>query len=152
MPYSFDQKLGLPKLQDTRMTIRMADHSTTYPRGIIEEHPIILGRPFLSTARELVDIHDSRLTLRVENDSITFEMSPKVNHEEPIDKVSKMDAMEEDLYELVAIEKMMEEELKVWEEPSVEKVKHLKPRSSNPMSFEVIAFTTPKVQEEEEMD
>ena len=31
MSYSFYQKLELPKLQDTRMIIRMANHSTTYP-------------------------------------------------------------------------------------------------------------------------
>lgn len=105
MPYSFYQNLGLPRLQGIRMILRMADHSTTYPRGIIEdvlvkvgkfvfpvnfvvlymkedeELPIILGRPFLSIARELVDIHDSNLTLHVEDDVITFETSPKVSYE-----------------------------------------------------------------------
>lgn len=59
----------------------------------------------MSTARALVDIHDSMITLHVEDNAITFEMSPKVSHEAQSDEVSKMDAMEEDLDELVAIEK-----------------------------------------------
>ncbi|XP_023771357.1 uncharacterized protein LOC111920009 [Lactuca sativa] len=136
MPYSFYQKLKLPKFQDTRMTIRMSDHSTTYPQGIIEDLlvkvgkfvflvdcvvldtkedeylPIVLGRPFLSTARVFVDIHDSKITLCVDDDAITFEMSHRGNHEEPKDEVSKMDSMEVDCDELVAI-KMMMEKLKV---------------------------------------
>ncbi|XP_023740180.3 uncharacterized protein LOC111888274 [Lactuca sativa] len=137
MPYSFYQKLRFPKLQDTRMTIQMANHSITYSRGVIkhllvkvgkfvflldfvvldmkedEELPIFLRRPFLSNARALVDIHDSKLTLCVEDEAITIEMSPKVNHEKPKDEVSKIDDMEENLDELVEIEKMMKEELKV---------------------------------------
>lgn len=73
-----------------------------------EDLPIILGKLFLSTARAPVDIHDSKLILRVEDDEVTLEMSPKVSHEKPRDEVSKMDDMEEDLDELVEIEKMME--------------------------------------------
>ncbi|XP_023752484.1 uncharacterized protein LOC111900829 [Lactuca sativa] len=112
MPYSFYKNLGLPRLQYTRMTIQIVDHSITYPRGIIkdllvkvgkfifpvdfevldmkedEDLPIILGRPFLSTTRALFDIHDSKLTLHVEDEEITFEMSPKVSHEKPRDEVS----------------------------------------------------------------
>ena len=92
-----------------------------------EELHIILGRPFLSTARDLVDIHNSKLTLSVENEAITFEVSINVNHEEPKDEVSNTDVVEKDLDELVTIEKMMEKELKVWEETHGEKVKHTKP-------------------------
>ncbi|KAL7593050.1 uncharacterized protein LOC111907277 [Lactuca sativa] len=44
MTYSFYQKLELPKLQDTRMTTRMADHSTTYPQGIIEDLLVKVGK------------------------------------------------------------------------------------------------------------
>ncbi|XP_023764584.1 uncharacterized protein LOC111913084 [Lactuca sativa] len=75
MPYFFYQNLSLPKLQDTRMRIRMVVHSTTYPQGVFEdlfvrvgkfvfpvdfvvldmkedeELPKILGRRFLNTAR-----------------------------------------------------------------------------------------------------
>ncbi|GKA26752.1 hypothetical protein Tco_0712861 [Tanacetum coccineum] len=38
--------------------------------------PLILGRPFLRTARALVDVHGEELTLRVNDEAITF----KVGH------------------------------------------------------------------------
>ncbi|GJV86655.1 reverse transcriptase domain-containing protein [Tanacetum coccineum] len=34
--------------------------------------PIILGRPFLRTARALVDMYEEKLTLRVENEEVVF--------------------------------------------------------------------------------
>ncbi|GJS99998.1 hypothetical protein Tco_0821168 [Tanacetum coccineum] len=33
---------------------------------------IILGRPFLTTARAVIDVHEGKLSLRVENETITF--------------------------------------------------------------------------------
>ena len=36
--------------------------------------PIILGRPFLATARAVIDVHDGKLTLRVGTDSLTFDI------------------------------------------------------------------------------
>ncbi|GKD21713.1 hypothetical protein Tco_1223416 [Tanacetum coccineum] len=43
---------------------------------------IILGRPFLATARAVIDIHEGKLSLRVENETITFniEKSMKSKH------------------------------------------------------------------------
>lgn len=79
----------------------MTDPSITYPHGIIEDLlvkvgkfvftvdfvvldmkededlPIILGRPFLRTARALIDIHDSKITLRVEDEEVTFGVNQK---------------------------------------------------------------------------
>ncbi|KAL7605792.1 uncharacterized protein LOC111906878 [Lactuca sativa] len=96
MPYSFNQKLNLPGLKATRMTIYMANRSVTHPRGIVENISlkigkfvfpidfvisdmkedanvlIILGRPLLNTDRALVDIRKSKLTLTVGDDEATF--------------------------------------------------------------------------------
>ncbi|GJW29196.1 hypothetical protein Tco_0046071 [Tanacetum coccineum] len=41
---------------------------TMSPLGL----PLILGRPFLRTARALIDVHGEELTLRVNDDAITF--------------------------------------------------------------------------------
>ncbi|XP_058759898.1 uncharacterized protein LOC131633204 [Vicia villosa] len=73
MPLSIYKRLGIGKVQDTRMTLQFADHSVKRPYGIVEdvlvkidkfvfpvdfvilempedeEIPIILGRPFLET-------------------------------------------------------------------------------------------------------
>nr|KAJ0208821.1 hypothetical protein LSAT_V11C400200830 [Lactuca sativa] len=129
MPYSFYKNLDLPPLQKIRMTLQMADHSITHPHGIIEdllvkvgkiifpvdfvvldmkedeELPTILGRPFLSTTRALVDIYDSMLTLHVEDEEITFEMNQKVSYDKPRDEVLRMNNMEgENLNEIEEIE------------------------------------------------
>lgn len=42
-----------------------------------EEGPIILGRPFLSTAHVLVGIYNYKLTLRVRDEEITFGVKAK---------------------------------------------------------------------------
>ncbi|GJV36780.1 hypothetical protein Tco_1409257 [Tanacetum coccineum] len=34
--------------------------------------PIILGRPFLATARAVIDVHEGKLSLRVGSETITF--------------------------------------------------------------------------------
>ncbi|GJR11853.1 reverse transcriptase domain-containing protein [Tanacetum coccineum] len=78
------------------MTLELANRSVTYPMGIAEDVivkvekfnfladfvivdfeavprvPIILGRPFLRTARALVDLYEEKLTLRVDNEEVVF--------------------------------------------------------------------------------
>ncbi|GJW66761.1 reverse transcriptase domain-containing protein [Tanacetum coccineum] len=80
----------LPELVPTRMTLELANRSVTYPAGIAEDVfvqvgkftfpadfvvidydidpcvPLILGRPFLRTARALVDLLDCDSTLHEE--------------------------------------------------------------------------------------
>lgn len=96
MPYSFYKKLNLPKLRPIRTTIHLSNNTVTFLRGICEDLfvkidkfifsvdfivldmeednkvPVILRRPFLSTDRALVDIRESKLTLRVGEDVISF--------------------------------------------------------------------------------
>ncbi|GJR38135.1 reverse transcriptase domain-containing protein [Tanacetum coccineum] len=78
------------------MSIQLADRSINYPIGVCENLlvkiskfifpvdfvvlemdedeliPIILGRPFLATARAVIDVHEGKLSLRVESETITF--------------------------------------------------------------------------------
>ncbi|GKA71915.1 reverse transcriptase domain-containing protein [Tanacetum coccineum] len=91
MPLSVWKKLSLPELTLTSMTLLVA-----YPVGVAEDvfvkvgkfhfpadfvvvdydvdprFPLILGRPFLRTARALLDVHGEELTLRVNDEAITF--------------------------------------------------------------------------------
>ncbi|GJY58115.1 reverse transcriptase domain-containing protein, partial [Tanacetum coccineum] len=79
MSYTMYEKLGLGEPKPTRMSLELADRSIQYPRGIVENVlikvekfvlpidfvildmpensriPIILGRPFLATARAMID-------------------------------------------------------------------------------------------------
>ncbi|GKB57662.1 reverse transcriptase domain-containing protein [Tanacetum coccineum] len=96
MPLSIYEKLGVRPLKPTRMTLDMANRSVTFPMGITEDVivkvekfnflsdfvifdfeadprvPIILKRPFMRTARAIVDLYEEKLTLRVENEEVVF--------------------------------------------------------------------------------
>ncbi|GJR68349.1 reverse transcriptase domain-containing protein [Tanacetum coccineum] len=96
LPHSIYKQLGLGALKPTRMTLELANHSITQPMGIAEDVvvrvdsftfladfvvvnfeldsrvPIILGRPFLRTAKALIDLYEEKLTLRVGNDELVF--------------------------------------------------------------------------------
>ncbi|GKE22628.1 ribonuclease H-like domain-containing protein, partial [Tanacetum coccineum] len=95
MPHSFFLKLGISELKPTKMSIQLADRSIKYPIGICENLlvkidkfifpvnfvilemedasvPIILGRPFLATTRAVIDVHDGKLSLRVGEERVTF--------------------------------------------------------------------------------
>ncbi|GJS87223.1 reverse transcriptase domain-containing protein [Tanacetum coccineum] len=94
MPYMMYEKLGLGEPKPTRMSLELADRSIQYPRGIAEnvlikidkfilpidlvildmredsKIPIILGRPFLATARAMIDVFNKKITLRVGNEEL----------------------------------------------------------------------------------
>ncbi|GJX69185.1 reverse transcriptase domain-containing protein [Tanacetum coccineum] len=98
MPLSIWKKLSLPELTPTRMTLELADRSIIYPKGLAEEvfvkvgkfHfptdfvvvdfeadpqvPLILGRSFLRTGHALIDIYGEEITLRVDNEAVTFNL------------------------------------------------------------------------------
>nr|GFB96870.1 reverse transcriptase domain-containing protein [Tanacetum cinerariifolium] len=88
MPLSIWKKLGLPNLIPTRMTLELANRAICTPDGIARDVfvpvgkftfladfvvvdyecdprvPLILGRPFLRTARALIDVHGEEMILR----------------------------------------------------------------------------------------
>jgi hypothetical protein len=96
MPLSVYQQLGLKEAVPTNVTLQLADRSLTYPKGIVEDVlvkvdkfifpadfivldfeedsniPIILGRPFLATGRTLIDVQKGELTMRVQDQEVTF--------------------------------------------------------------------------------
>nr|GEY63504.1 reverse transcriptase domain-containing protein [Tanacetum cinerariifolium] len=96
-----DKKLSLPKLTPTHMTLELANRSVAYPVGVAEyvfvrvrkfyflddfvvvdydvdtQVPLILERPFLRTARALIDVYGEELTLRV-NDIACEEYAQEV--------------------------------------------------------------------------
>ncbi|GJT79219.1 reverse transcriptase domain-containing protein [Tanacetum coccineum] len=96
--FHMEKALPLPILLLTRMILELADRSTTSPSGIAKDvfvkvgkfHfpadfvvvdyvvdprvPLILGRPFLRTARALIDVYGEELTLRVDDEAITFKV------------------------------------------------------------------------------
>ncbi|GJW30606.1 reverse transcriptase domain-containing protein [Tanacetum coccineum] len=98
MPLSVWKKLGLPKLISTQMTLELANREISTPVGIARDvfvpvgkfifHadfvivdyeidpriPLILGRPFLRTARALIDVHGEEMILRDGNERLILNM------------------------------------------------------------------------------
>nr|GEW94808.1 reverse transcriptase domain-containing protein [Tanacetum cinerariifolium] len=98
MPLSVSNKLSLPELIPTLMTLELADRSISQPIGVTEDvfvkvgkfHfladfvvvdfdanprvPLILGRSFLKTGKALIDVYEGELTLRVGKEAITFNL------------------------------------------------------------------------------
>ncbi|GJR21468.1 reverse transcriptase domain-containing protein [Tanacetum coccineum] len=98
MPFSVWEKLSLPDLTPTCMTLELADRSISKPMGIAKDisvkvgvfHfpadfvvvdfepdprvPLILGRCFLKTSRALIDVHKGELTLRIGSEAITYNL------------------------------------------------------------------------------
>ncbi|KAD3337155.1 hypothetical protein E3N88_32675 [Mikania micrantha] len=103
MPYSLYEKLALGDLVPTSMTLSLADRSVKCPRGILENVlvkvdkfvfpvdfvvmdmeadtnvPIILGRPFLRTAKAVIDVFDGKLSLRVGDETVTFVVTKSIS-------------------------------------------------------------------------
>ncbi|GJT95174.1 zinc finger, CCHC-type containing protein [Tanacetum coccineum] len=96
MPFSSYTKLGLGELAPTKLIVELADRTVKHPKGITEnvlvginkknfpvdfiildmpediKTPLILGRPFLSTAYAKIDMFKRKITLRVRNDKVVF--------------------------------------------------------------------------------
>ena len=69
--------------------------------------PIILGRPFLSTARALVDIRESKITLRVGEEAVTFGVNRAIQHSRISDDIA---------FSVDVIDDVLEKELRRWKE------------------------------------
>ncbi|GKC28678.1 retrovirus-related pol polyprotein from transposon TNT 1-94, partial [Tanacetum coccineum] len=96
MPFSTYTNLGLGELAHTKLTIKLANRTVKHPKGIAEnvlvgiakfifpvdfivldmtedvKVPLILGRPFLSTAHAKIDVFKRKITLRVGDEKIIF--------------------------------------------------------------------------------
>ncbi|KAH9802438.1 hypothetical protein KPL71_001384 [Citrus sinensis] len=96
MPLFVFKQLGVGECRPTTITLQLANRSHAYPEGKIEdvlvkvdkfifpvdfivldfeadkEVPIILGRPFLATGKTLIDVQKGELTMRVNDQQVTF--------------------------------------------------------------------------------
>ncbi|GJV63195.1 reverse transcriptase domain-containing protein [Tanacetum coccineum] len=104
MPLSVWKTLSLLELSTTRMTLELATRTIVVPEGIAKDVfvrvgkftfptdfvvvdyeddprvPLILGRPFLRTAHALVDVHGKKLTLRVSDEELVFNVESASKH------------------------------------------------------------------------
>ena len=110
MPYSIYASMNLGELKNDGVIIQLADHSNSYPKGVLEDvlvqvnhlifpvdfyvldmedsaHstslPILLGRPFMKTARKKIDVFRGTLTMEFDGEVIDFNISETMRY--PVD-------------------------------------------------------------------
>nr|GEV62279.1 hypothetical protein [Tanacetum cinerariifolium] len=126
MSLSIWKKLRLPTLNDTKMVLELSDETISKPTGVAENVfmkvgkfyflvdfvvldfiadprvPLILGRPFLSTAHAIINVHEREIILRQDKQSLTLQCgdtpSIKKYKFESLNKVDFIDAGERDFY------------------------------------------------------
>ncbi|XP_010529067.1 PREDICTED: uncharacterized protein LOC104806044 [Tarenaya hassleriana] len=127
MPLSIYKKLNIGELKPTRMALQLADRLIKYPAGIVEDVPlkiggfyvpvdfvvldmdedskvpIILGRPFLSTADAIVHVRAGRLTMKIGDETVEFTLDQNLRQPSTNDTVCFMDVLE------AMVEEVMEE-------------------------------------------
>nr|GEX16451.1 reverse transcriptase domain-containing protein [Tanacetum cinerariifolium] len=120
MPLSIWKKLRLPTLNDTKMVLELADRTISKPTGVAENVfvkvgkfyffadfvvldfiadprvPLILGRPFLSTAHAIINVHEREIILRQDKPSLTLKCgdTPSISQYEfqSLNKIDLIDA------------------------------------------------------------
>nr|GEU57600.1 hypothetical protein [Tanacetum cinerariifolium] len=118
MPLSIWKKLKLPTLNDTKIVLELADRTISKPTGdaenifvkvgkfyfpadfvvldfIIDPRvPLILGRPFLSTAHAIINVHEREIIIRQDQQSLTIQCGDilSIKKVKQINKIDFIDA------------------------------------------------------------
>nr|GEX79885.1 reverse transcriptase domain-containing protein [Tanacetum cinerariifolium] len=109
MPLSIWKKLFLPELTPTQMNLELADRSIAHPKGVAEDifikvgkfHfltdfvvvdfeadpcvPLILRRSFLRTGHALIDVYGEEITLRINDEVVTFNLNQTTRYSSTYD-------------------------------------------------------------------
>ncbi|XP_016723785.1 uncharacterized protein [Gossypium hirsutum] len=107
MPYSIYKLINAGPLKETGVIIQLADRTVVYPEGLLEDvlvkvnelvfpadfyiinmkddnsansSDIILGRPFLSTARTRIDVWSGTLIMEFDNETVKFNVYEDMGH------------------------------------------------------------------------
>nr|GEZ71187.1 hypothetical protein [Tanacetum cinerariifolium] len=120
MPLSIWKTLSLLEITPTCMTLELADRSITRPKGVAEDVfvkvgkfyfptdfvvvdfeadprvPLILGRSFLRIGHALIDVYGEEITLRVNEESITFNLNHTIKYSSTYDdnSVNRVDVID----------------------------------------------------------
>ncbi|CAN6544146.1 unnamed protein product [Malus baccata var. baccata] len=107
MPYSIYAFMNLGALKNDGVIIQLADRSNAYPKGVLEDvlvqvnhlvfpadfyvlemdesdHapslPILLGRPFMKTARTKIDVYSGTLSMEFDGEVVNFNLSDSIKY------------------------------------------------------------------------
>nr|GFA25970.1 hypothetical protein [Tanacetum cinerariifolium] len=122
MPLSIWKKLKLLTLNDTKMVLKLTDRTISKPTGVAENVfvkvrkfyfpadfvvldfiadsrvPLILRRPFLSTAHAIINVHEREIIIRQDQQSLIIQCGdiPSIKKVERINKIDFINAGEID--------------------------------------------------------
>ena len=98
------KKIGDVEVRPTRITLQLADRSIKYPYEIVEdmivkvdkflfsvdfvvmdmeedaEVPLILGRPFMKTAKVIIDVDKGKLKVCAQDEEVSFDVFEAMKH------------------------------------------------------------------------
>ena len=121
MPMSVYTSLRLGPLKETGVVIQLANRSSVFPAGVIEDvlvqvenlifpadfyvlsmeeespsnqAPLILGRPFLTTARTKIDVYEGTLSMEFGDDVVRFNIFDASKHPEEEHAVFKLEILD----------------------------------------------------------
>ncbi|CAN6712714.1 unnamed protein product [Malus baccata var. baccata] len=107
MPYSIYASMNLGALKNDGVIIQLDDRSNAYPKGVLEDvlmqvnhlvfpadfyvlemdesdHapslPILLGRPFMKTARTKIDVYSGTLSMEFDGEVVNFNLSDSIKY------------------------------------------------------------------------
>ncbi|CAN6557500.1 unnamed protein product [Malus baccata var. baccata] len=107
MPYSIYASMNLGALKNDGVIIQLADRSNAHPKGVLEDvlvqvnhlvflvdfyvlemdesdHapslPILLGRPFIKTARTKIDVYSGTLSMEFDGEVVNFNLSDSIKY------------------------------------------------------------------------
>ncbi|GKE24559.1 reverse transcriptase domain-containing protein [Tanacetum coccineum] len=111
-----DALLHMPKFASTFKSL--LNRSVAHPKGVVEDVflkvgkfyfpadfvivdydvnprvPLILGRPFLRTTRDLIDVYGKELTLRVDDEAITFKVGQTSRYSRNYETVNQVNVID----------------------------------------------------------
>ncbi|KAI3748436.1 hypothetical protein L6452_11499 [Arctium lappa] len=121
MPYAIYSSLDVGPLKPTGVVIQLADRSTVYPKGVLEDvlvqvnelvfptdfyvidmeenntskaGMILLGRPFLKTSKTKIDVHDGNLTMEFDGEIIKFNIYDAMRYPSDVSSLCFVDIIE----------------------------------------------------------
>ncbi|XP_017431946.1 uncharacterized protein LOC108339321 [Vigna angularis] len=119
MSLSMFKKIEGLELKPTRMTLQLANRSLNYPYGVVEDVlvkvdkflfpvdfviiemeedvnvPLILRRPFMKTARVLIDVENGKLKVRVQDEEVNFDVFEAMSYPKDDKACFQFDTLDE---------------------------------------------------------
>jgi len=119
IPLSMLKKIRDVEVKPTRMTLQLVDRYIKHPYGIIEdmivkvdkflflvdfvvmdmeedaEVRLILGRPFMKTAKVIIDVDKGQLKVCVQDKEVSFDVFEAMKHSSRAKECFRMDALDE---------------------------------------------------------